>query len=609
MSFAWPLVLLLALVLVPFGARAVLRGLRRREEELRAFGEPEVMARGSVLGDAALARRRAWLQLAAVGFGLVALARPQLGERQAELARTGRDLLLVLDLSRSMTVTDVAPNRLAAAKAVAWETVSASPGDRVGLIVFGGSAFLQLPLTSDHAALKLFLDAASPDDLGDPATDIGTALATAGKVFEHEGDRGHRAVLLVSDGESGEGDLEAATKSLRADGIPVFALGVGTTGGGPVPADSSEAPEKFHRDHIGRIAMSRLDENDLRTAAKLTGGAYARADRAEDRQQLRTALTKVRSRMLSARKSAERADRFQWPLALAVAALLGDLALAWLAARRRRAGGPGRAGATGFASVGSGAEEAGVRGAAALASAGSPAGAGHVVASLLMALLLANAGCSRGSLDARKGERLYASGDFAESAKVLDRALAADSTPVRAYNAGNAYYRMRRYEDAAVRYRLAAAGPAKVRQPSVFNLGNALVRAAEEAPERGQLLLDAIAAYEEALRLDPADHDAKWNLELALQRLEEDRMAGGSSGRGRAADYGRGNMNVPGYEGNPDAASGAMAGGGYGAGEGESVDELDADQARQLLEAVQREQLASHQGRPSQKGATGDRDW
>jgi hypothetical protein len=114
----------------------------------------------------------------------------------------------------------------------------------------------------------------------------------------------------------------------------------------------------------------------------------------------------------------------------------------------------------------------------------------------------------------------------------------------------------------------------------VFNLGNALVRAAEEAPERGQLLLDAVAAYEEALRLDPADQDAKWNLEIALQRLEEDRMAGGSSGRGRAADYGRGNMNVPGYEGNPDAASGAMAGGGYGAGEGESVEELDADQAR-----------------------------
>ncbi len=142
----------------------------------------------------------------------------------------------------------------------------------------------------------------------------------------------------------------------------------------------------------------------------------------------------------------------------------------------------------------------------------------------------------------------------------------------------------------------------------MFNLGNSLVRAAEEAPERGQLLLDAVAAYEEALRLDPSDRDAKWNLELALKRLDEDRMSGGSPGRGRA-DYGRGNMNVPGYEGNPEAASGAMAGGGYGAGQGESVEELDADQARQLLDAVQREQLASHQGRPSLGGGSRGRDW
>jgi Ca-activated chloride channel family protein len=577
-SFDAPLVLLVAAVAVPLVARTLLRGVRRRSAELREFGEPAVLARGSTLGDERTAVRRAWLQTAALALGLLALARPQLGERDAELARTGRDVLVVLDLSRSMTVTDVAPSRLAQAKAAAWETVSASGGDRVGLIVFGGSAFLQLPLTSDHAALKLFLDAASPDDLADPATDIGTALATAGKVFEHEGERGHRAVLLVSDGESDEGDLDAATAGLRGEGIPVFALGVGTTGGGPVPADSSEAPEKFHRDHIGRIAVSRLEENDLRRVAKATGGTYARADRADDRKALQASLAKVRTRALSGQRSKERADRFQWPLALAVAALLGDLALAARVRRRRPA--PVAAAAT-----------------------------RAVAAALLPLLLLGGSGCARGSLDARKGDRLYASGDFAASAQALDRALAADSLPVRAYHAGNAYYRMRRYEDAAVRYRRGAAGPAPLRQQSVFNLGNALVRAAEEAPERGQLLLDAVAAYEEALRLDPSDRDAKWNLEIALKRLADDRMAGGSSGRGRNADYGRGNMNVPGYEGNPDNASGAMAGGGYGAGDGESVQQLDAEQARQLLEAVQREQLASHEGRKSPKGSAGGRDW
>ena len=587
MSFASPLVLLLALIAVPLVGRAVLLGVRRRRAELRDFGEPAVLARGSSLLDERTAERRAWLQAAAVALGLLALARPQLGERQAELARTGRDVLVLFDLSRSMTVTDVAPSRLAVARAAAWETVSALPGDRVGLVVFGGSAFLQLPLTNDQGALKLFLDAASPDDLGDPSTDIGNALATTARIFEHEGERGHRAVLLVSDGEIDETtELDKATAGLQAEGIPVFTLGVGTTAGGPVPADSSESPEKFHRDYIGRIATSRLDESALRQVAKLTGGAYARADRAADRASLQAALAKVRTRTLASEQSKERADRFQWPLALAVAALLGDLALA-AGATRRRAGTiaqltPARAG-TGAAT--------------------------RAATAAVLALLALGSGCARGSLDARKGERLYAAGEFAAAAKLLDGALAADSTPTRAYSAGNAYYRLKRYEDAAVRYRRAATGPAELRQRSAFNLGNALVRAAEETPERGQLLLDAIAAYEEALRLQPGDVDAKWNLEIAVQRLTDDRMSGGSSGRGRNADYGRGNMNVPSYEGNPDNASGAMAGGGYGAGEGESVEELDAEQARQLLEAVQREQLATHEGRPSLKGPSRIRDW
>ena len=128
----------------------------------------------------------------------------------------------------------------------------------------------------------------------------------------------------------------------------MFALGVGTPAGGPVPADSSEAPEKFHRDHIGRIAISRLEEAELRQAAKLTGGEYGRADRPEDRARLRGAIAKVSSRVLSARKSAERADRFQWPLALAVLALLADVALGRRRARpgaRWPAAAPARGGA------------------------------------------------------------------------------------------------------------------------------------------------------------------------------------------------------------------------------------------------------------------------
>ncbi len=168
---------------------------------------------------------------------------------------------------------------------------------------------------------------------------------------------------------------------------------------------------------------------------------------------------------------------------------------------------------------------------------------------------------------------------------------------------------MRHYEDAARRYRLAAAGPAALRRRSAFNLGNALLRASENAPERPELLFGAIRAYEEALRLDPGDADSKWNLELAVRRLRDDRRSGGSPGRTRQADYGRGDMNSAGYEGNPDAAVGAMAGGGYGSAEGESAEELDVEQARRLLEAVQREQLQTHEGRRSKEGRSGERDW
>lgn len=209
---------------------------------------------------------------------------------------------------------------------------------------------------------------------------------------------------------------------------------------------------------------------------------------------------------------------------------------------------------------------------------------------------------------AQRAERLYQRGQFSEAQAALQQAIEAGGDPALHLANGNALYRLRRYDDAARSYRESLAVP-RLRQRSYYNLGNALVRASEEAAEKDETLRQAIAAYEEALRLEPADSAAKWNLEIAVARLGEDRESGGSSGRGRSADYGRGNMNVPGYEGNPEAAVGAMAGGGYGAGEGESAEELNEAQARQLLEAVEREQLTSHQGRQAGSRGQGQLDW
>jgi Ca-activated chloride channel homolog len=574
MTFAWTWVLPVAAGLVALAAWLAVLAERRRGEALVRFGDPAVLGRGSALPSARTTAALWALRLAALAFGLVALARPQLGERSADLVRTGRDVLVLLDLSRSMLVTDAGGTRLAAAKRIAWDLAERAPGDRVGLVVFGGSAFLQLPLTSDRGALRLFLDQATPDDLGDPATDLSAALITAARTFEHEGDEGRRAVLVLSDGESGEGDMEEATAELRRQDLPVFAVGVGTAAGGPVPADSSEAPEKYHRNHIGQIVVSRLEEGDLQAAARASGGAFAHWDRRNEMSRLETGLDAVRPRALSARKASERADRFQWPLALAVMLLM------WAELTGRGRGG---------------AEARGRRG----------AGRARSLASLGMTILSVLLGsCSAAS----RGERLYHQGKYADAYGVFHAAQTGDTSARLAFDAGSALYRLERYEEAAEQFR-AAAGDPGLRQRSLFNLGNAMVRAAEEKPGTPDPLYRAAEAFEGALRLNPRDQDAKWNLEIALRRLGDDRTSGGSSGRGRNADYGQGNMNVPGYEGNPDAAVGAMAGGGFGSAEGESVEELTPEEARRLLEAVQRQQLTSHEGRRNTQSNKGDRDW
>ena len=227
---------------------------------------------------------------------------------------------------------------------------------------------------------------------------------------------------------------------------------------------------------------------------------------------------------------------------------------------------------------------------------------------LLAVLMVVLVGCSPAARDIRRGRQLYNAGRYRESNQAFQRALAASGDPSLQYAVGTTLYRLHRYEEAARSFREATGVP-RLKQRSFYNLGNAYVRAAEEAADKEVPLGQAIAAYEEALRLDPSDSAAKWNLELALRRRGEDRESGGSAGRDRSADYGRGNQNTPGYEGNPEAAVGAMAGGGFGSGEGESAEELSESQARQLLEAEEREELSSHQGKAAMGGGAGEKDW
>jgi Ca-activated chloride channel homolog len=567
MSFVHPYVALTALVILILLGWVIVQNRSPRRARLQSFGDPALLERASALPRPRMAALRQMLKIGAITLLILSLARPQFGTRDGSHAQTGRDVLVLLDLSRSMNAADVQGSRLRASKETVVELLSRSGGSRYGLIVFGGSAFLQLPLTTDHGAFRRFLEAGTTDDLANPATDVSRALSAAVTTFEHEGERGFQTVVLVSDGESMEGDIGPVLKRLRTMRVPVFSLGVGTEAGAPLPADSTQSTEQWHRDHIGRIVQSRLDEGELRRTALETGGAYLRWAPGVGAQ-LASELARLEERTLGSRTSSERADQFQWPLGLAIL-MLG---VEPLIGRRKRK----------------------------LTS--------MSYAPMALAAIGFLSSCAPGTWQSRSGERLYTAGNYREAYRAFQEAFNASGEPALHYDLGVVLYRMKQYENAAKSFREAAVVP-ELKQKSQYNLGNALVRMAEEAPEKDELLRLAIGAYEEALRLQPGDSLAKWNLELAVQRRGEDRESGGSSGRGRSADYGQGNMNVPGYEGNPEAAVGAMAGGGYGGGEGESVEELSEAEARALLEAVEREQLTTHEGRPAIGGAAGQKDW
>jgi Ca-activated chloride channel family protein len=322
LSFGYPWMVALAGLFLVFAWWALGRERRWRHNAMAAFGQESLFAAASALPRPRARLLGQVLQVGAIALGLVALGRPQLGERPASVAQRGRDVLVLLDLSRSMNAADQSRSRLAVAKSAIVQVLAAVPEDRVGLIVFGGSAFLQLPLTGNHAAFQRFLDAATTDDLGDPGTDLSSALSAAATVFEHDGERGYQSILLASDGESVGGDVAPPLARLKKAGIPVFSIGIGSPQGAPIPADSAAAPEKWHRDHIGRVVVSRLEEGELRRAAGATGGLFVRAT-PDALQHLSAGLKHMETRTRASREATERVDRFQWPLALALLALIG----------------------------------------------------------------------------------------------------------------------------------------------------------------------------------------------------------------------------------------------------------------------------------------------
>ncbi|PKL39803.1 MAG: hypothetical protein CVV44_06160 [Spirochaetae bacterium HGW-Spirochaetae-1] len=231
-------------------------------------------AAGFVRGSKVISRIKTGIIITSVLLCVILLLRPQWGEKIREVNSEGSDVLIALDVSRSMTARDVKPSRLDRAKdAVKW-IVGSLKGDRVGLIVFAGDAFLQCPLTNDTGAFMMFLDAAGPESIRLQGTDMGRMFREAYRVFQKKR-LTSKILVVITDGEDNEGAVIPAMKAFKELGVSVYTVGVGRAEGEYIPGESSEGSgEVYLRDTEGKLIRSSKNADLLKQLAGATGGAY-----------------------------------------------------------------------------------------------------------------------------------------------------------------------------------------------------------------------------------------------------------------------------------------------------------------------------------------------
>ena len=241
----------------------------------------------SRLGDPALVKQlmpswsgaKGWVRLVlfdlAFLFFVIGLARPQIGAKLQERETKGAEIMICLDVSNSMLARDYSPNRLERAKLAISRITDKLQDDRIGLIIFAGSSFVQLPITNDYVSAKMFLGSITTESVPVQGTAIGDAILTAARGFSAQSEKS-RAIIVITDGENHEDDPVEAAKQAAELGIKVYTIGVGSLRGEPIPLDGD-----LMKDKDGNIVVTRLDEGTLQKIADVGGGAYVHAGNEE----------------------------------------------------------------------------------------------------------------------------------------------------------------------------------------------------------------------------------------------------------------------------------------------------------------------------------------
>ncbi len=259
---------------IPLVVLVLVIAARRKRRALDKLADPELLERLTGRSQRSRLLLKGILLSAAVGLMVLSIAGPRWGSRYQEVRQKGVDIMIAVDVSPSMTVADVAPDRLERARREIMDFLKVVRGDRVGLIAFSGAAFVQCPLTLDYGALQMFLRALEPGLVPVPGTDLGSAIETARSSFDYTSET-DRVILLITDGEDNEAKgLDAARKAVKKD-AKIFVFGIGDVSGGPIP--EADGGGGFKKDKDGNLVLSKLDEASLQKIASLTGGTYVQS--------------------------------------------------------------------------------------------------------------------------------------------------------------------------------------------------------------------------------------------------------------------------------------------------------------------------------------------
>ena len=266
---------LLLLLLVPFFFVIQAVVLKIRKKRIRKFGDEALVSRLMP----SYSEGKTWIRLVLFSIGfiffIIGLSRPQIGARLKEHETKGAEIMIVLDVSNSMLAEDYSPNRLERAKLAISRLVDKLRDERIGLIVFAGNSFVQLPITTDYVSAKMFLNSISTESVPVQGTAMGDAISTAMKSFSLQSEKS-RAVIVITDGENHEDDPVSAAQQAAELGVRVFTIGVGSPEGKPIPFEG-----ELLKDKNGEIVVTRLDESILRDVADAGNGLYVRAGTSE----------------------------------------------------------------------------------------------------------------------------------------------------------------------------------------------------------------------------------------------------------------------------------------------------------------------------------------